>query len=74
MRYHQYYKILDEQIIPDKERSDPLILISGKISSSGVITIPALGSLSKPHHQHLHHHLALVQPTHDGEVEMVFIK
>ena len=33
--YHQYYKILDEQIIPDKEFSD-MILISCKISSSVV--------------------------------------
>ena len=45
MRYHQYYKILDEQIIPDKEVSDvsDVILISCKISSSLVITIPAPG-------------------------------
>ena len=42
MRYHQYYKILDEQIIPDKEVS-AVIRISCKISSSLVITIPAPG-------------------------------
>ena len=54
--YHQYYKILDEQIIPDKEFSD-MILISCKISSSVVITIPAWSGLNKTHHQHQHHHL-----------------